>query len=324
MSIGDRPASPVAPSAFDAYYYEHCCGRPYQHDDHWLTFFGRIADRIVADIGPRKVMDAGCAMGFLVEALRARGVEAWGIDISSYAIERVDPSVKPFCRQGSITEPFPQRVDLVVCIEVLEHVLAADADAAILNFCANTDAVLFSSSPTDHREPTHVNVRPAEDWAERFARAGFFRDVDFDASVITPWAVLFRKSDEPVSRLVRRFERRLARLEHERVDLRSSTLEAHTRQRAAEEAVTTLEANVESLRAALQAAEQQTLAQSERARIAEQQLTTESGRTRHSQEAVRNLEQHVRALTERAQAAEQTIRNMERSLFWRLRKVFRR
>src|SRR5688500_7735012 len=111
--------------AFDEYYYANCCGRPYARDDHWLTFFGRIADRIVADIAPRRVLDAGCAMGLLVETLRARGVDAVGLDISSYAIDRVHESVKPFCRQGSIAEPLDGRFDLIVCIEVLEHMPAA-------------------------------------------------------------------------------------------------------------------------------------------------------------------------------------------------------
>ena len=72
------PSSPE--TWYDAWYFRHCCGRPYERSPEWLEFFGRIADRIVADIGPRTVMDVGCAMGFLVEALRDRGVEAFGID----------------------------------------------------------------------------------------------------------------------------------------------------------------------------------------------------------------------------------------------------
>jgi SAM-dependent methyltransferase len=261
-----RPPAP-APDDFDAYYYAHCCGHPYARDEHWLAFFRRIADRIVTDIAPRTVVDAGCAMGLLVEALRERGVEAWGIDISPYAIDRVHESVRAFCRQGSIAEPFAQRVDLVVCIEVLEHMARPEADAAIDNFCAHTDDVVFSSSPNDHREPTHVNVRPPEDWAELFARHRFFRDPDFDAGVISPWAVRFRKSSEPLQRVVRGFERRLARLEHERNDMREFTAEAQRKQMEAEDKAAKAEM--------------------------------------------------------RARFAEETVRNMEKSVFWKLRKLFR-
>jgi 2-polyprenyl-3-methyl-5-hydroxy-6-metoxy-1,4-benzoquinol methylase len=72
--------------AFDAYYYAHDCGLPYERNEHWLSFFGWIAERIVKEINPKTVMDAGCAMGFLLEGLRAREVEAWGVDVSEYAI----------------------------------------------------------------------------------------------------------------------------------------------------------------------------------------------------------------------------------------------
>ncbi len=40
----------------------------------------------MAEMGPKKVLDVGCAKGFLVEAVRPRGVEAFGNDISEYAM----------------------------------------------------------------------------------------------------------------------------------------------------------------------------------------------------------------------------------------------
>src|SRR5260370_9000135 len=194
-------------SAFNEYYYRNCCGQPYERSETWLRFFGLIADRIVADVNPRTVLDAGCAIGLLVEALRERGVDARGIDLSSYAIGAVPEALRPYCTEGSIAEPFGQRVDLITCIEVLEHMPADEADRAIVNFAQHTNDILFSSTPFDYREPTHVNVRLPEDWAEAFARQGFYRDVDFDAAFITKWAVrLTRRSPAP-QRLVRDYER---------------------------------------------------------------------------------------------------------------------
>lgn len=199
--------------SYGGYYYAHCCGRPYERNDLWLSFFGGIADRIVRDIAPRRVLDAGCAMGFLVETLRERGVEAWGIDLSDYAIERVHESVRPYCRVGSVTDPLDERYDLVVCIEVLEHLPAPEAALAIERLSSASDDILFSSTPSDYREPTHVNVRPPEAWAESFAQVAFIRDVDFDASFITPWAMRFRRSQEPLPRIVRAYERQIRPLE---------------------------------------------------------------------------------------------------------------
>lgn len=208
---------------YDAYYFAHCCGVPYERNEHWLGFFGGIGKRIVDEICPGSVLDAGCAMGFLVEELRNRGVDAYGLDASEYAIRRVHPSVKPYVWRGSVTEQLPQRYDLIVCIEVLEHLRPADAEKAIANFCQHADDVLFSSTPFDYKEATHINVQPPEYWAELFARHGLFHDLDFDASFITPWTARFRPRDKILHRIVRDYERRLWLLWKENTDLRSLT-----------------------------------------------------------------------------------------------------
>lgn len=184
-----------------------------------------MADRIVSGIAPRRVLDAGCALGLLVESLRTRGVEAFGLDVSTFAIANVHDSVKAFCRCASATEDLTEHYDLITSIEVLEHMPPADGEAAVANFCRHTSDVLFSSSPIDYREATHVNVQPPEHWAEQFARHGFLRDVDFDASFVTPWAVRFTKRSDPLPRIVRDYERRYSELALERNELRDSAIQ---------------------------------------------------------------------------------------------------
>lgn len=212
-------------SLFDAYYYAHCCGRPYGRQPEWFAFFGQIAERIATDIRPRKVLDAGCAIGLLVEELRNRGVEAFGVDISEYAISQVHESIRSFCWTGSVCDPFPEKYDLVVTIEVLEHMPKTDAEKALHNICQSTDDVLFSSSPFDYKEVTHFNVQPPEYWAELFARQGFFRDVDYDASFMTPWAARFRRRSDPNHLLIKDYERQFWLLWKENTDLRSLNLD---------------------------------------------------------------------------------------------------
>lgn len=202
--------SPVQSAArlFDGYYFAHGCGRPYARDAEWQAHFGRIADGIMAELQPASVLDVGCAIGLLVEALRARGVQAYGVDVSEYAISQVDPSIRPFCTLGRATEPFGRRYDLIVCIEVLEHLPPEQAQPAIANFCRHADSVLFSSSPFDYVELTHFNVQPPHYWARLFAQQGFYRDVDLDAGFLTPWAACFRRREDPPAAIVADYERR--------------------------------------------------------------------------------------------------------------------
>jgi SAM-dependent methyltransferase len=214
---------------YDDFYYRTGCGLPYERTEHWLRLFDNIAERIIRDINPRTVLDAGCAMGFLVEALRKRGVEAYGVDISEYAIQNVHPDIRPYCWVGSIAEPFPQHYDLIVTIEVLEHIPKLEAERVVANLCNHADDVLFSSGDEDLREVTHINVQPAEYWASLFASSQFFRDVDFDGTFITSWTVRFRRMNEPVHYIIMDYERQINRLVQENAAVRQVNLEQKDR-----------------------------------------------------------------------------------------------
>lgn len=253
-------AASAGGTLYDAFYYAHYCGeRAYERDPRWLAFFGSVAEQIAARIAPASVLDAGCAMGMVVESLRDRGVEAYGVDISEYAIANVREDIRPYCQVGSILQPFPRRYDLIICIEVLEHLAARDAERAVANIVAHTDDVLFSSSPKDFKETTHFNVQPPEWWAELFARHNFYRDVGFDASFVTPWAVRFRRLKGPVARVVADYERRLWWLDQDNRAQRELGLEQRNRLAEKEAAYATLEARAKDLEAALaRAAEQVT------------------------------------------------------------------
>ncbi len=287
-----RDSSSLQAADFGEFYYRNCCGQPYERNDAWLGFFGKVADRIVAEIAPKTVMDAGCAIGLLVETLRARGVDAEGIDLSTWAIEHASDAAKPFVREGSITEPFGRRYDLIACIEVLEHMPPEDAEKAIANFAAHTSDVLFSSTPFDYKEPTHVNVRMPEDWAESFARHGFYRDVDFDASFVTKWAVRFTKRAVPAHRLVRDYERRFWQLRAAELDARAFSMETQDKLAAAErerDRLAPFEPEVRDLR------------------LMRGDLTADANEAR-----------------QKLAGALSTIRAMESSVFWKLRRLLNR
>jgi cyclopropane fatty-acyl-phospholipid synthase-like methyltransferase len=280
---------PAEPSPFDEFYYRNCCGQPYERNDAWLKFFGGVADRIVSDIRPARVLDAGCAIGLLVETLRARGVDARGIDLSAWAIEHASEAAAPHVREGSIADPFGERYDLIVCIEVLEHMPPELAEQAIANFAAHTGDVLFSSTPFDYREPTHINVRMPEDWAEAFARHGFYRDVDFDASFVTKWAVRFTRRSLPVHRLVRDYERRFWQLRAAELDARSYAVDMQRKFAEIEKERDRIEPELRDLRL-LRA----------------------------------DLEADANEARQKLSGALDTIRHMEMSAFWRARLMMRK
>ena len=72
-----------------------------------------------------RVLDAGCAHGFVVEALRELDVDAEGVDASRWAVAHAPRAVARHVRRADLTKrlPFPSdSFDVVTVLETLEHV----------------------------------------------------------------------------------------------------------------------------------------------------------------------------------------------------------
>ena len=95
-------------SGYSKEYYSNYCGMEYGDEEQWSPLFQRFADHIVQDFAPKNVLDIGCAFGYMVKYLRERGVEAWGIDTSTYAISQADDKIQPYLRVASPCEDLPK------------------------------------------------------------------------------------------------------------------------------------------------------------------------------------------------------------------------
>jgi SAM-dependent methyltransferase len=232
MTTPHLPSTPLATTTEDysESYYRSGLGPPYeQSEPHWARFFGAVAAQLLQHVQISTALDVGCAKGFFVEALLRRGVDAYGVDISEYAIAAASDVVRERVSVHDLTAPLAGKWDLISCIEVIEHMDPVDAQKAIDHITAATDLVLLSSTPHDFAEPTHVNVHRPQDWAEWFAARGFFRRLNTDLSGLSPWATLFERRNLTAPAVVSLYEAELAPLREEVVVKRQAELEAHRR-----------------------------------------------------------------------------------------------
>ena len=196
----DDDNKPIYENLYDSDYYENYTNEkniPYR-DKSWEIGFERIAEHIIEEFNPKTFLDVGCAFGYLVAALRDRGVEAYGIDISEFAISQVREDIKPYCKAWSaldgIPDDFPSKYDLLSTIEVAEHLYPDDGEIFIRNICKLSDRIIFSSSPDEEEEVTHFNVQPAEYWVMKFFDNDFFNDYTKKPIFISPQCLYFHKA----------------------------------------------------------------------------------------------------------------------------------
>jgi ubiquinone/menaquinone biosynthesis C-methylase UbiE len=81
----------------------------YHYDGRWQPVAQDIINHF--DLKPGdKVLDVGCAKGFLVKDLLALEIDAYGIDISQYALLNCEPEVVGRLQIGSaVSLPFPNK-----------------------------------------------------------------------------------------------------------------------------------------------------------------------------------------------------------------------
>lgn len=170
-----------------------------------------VAQQICEKLAFHTMLDVGCSIGLLVSAMRDASVEAYGIDISEFAIGQVADRDRAYVQAQDVFSPlpesFPRHFDLVTCIEVAEHIDEERAAAFIGRLCELGSIVFFSSTPTDVTDPTHCNVQQQEYWCKLFARNGFWRCLEEDFSFLTPQAMCFVSQTKDIVHIVEEYER---------------------------------------------------------------------------------------------------------------------
>jgi len=133
-------------------------------------------------------LDYGCAKGFLVKALLYLGYDAYGYDISEYAVNNCDPEVTG--RVFSSIDELKlktQRIDWVISKDVLEHIPYEQLPVILKLFrsIANRCLIIVPLSSTSGDSPiapeynadkTHIIREPVEWWVNLFLAEGFTID----------------------------------------------------------------------------------------------------------------------------------------------------
>jgi hypothetical protein len=150
---------------------------------HWMPERTiREASSIVNQLRFENVLDFGCAKGFLVHAMRLLGKQAFGVDISEYAVKNCHPEVKAYVEKIESAEDIKGMWDLIIAKDVLEHIPKEKLSETLASLRSRCK-ILFVAVPLgdDNRyripayekDVTHVVREPENWWLTTIKTAGF-------------------------------------------------------------------------------------------------------------------------------------------------------
>jgi len=151
----------------------------------------RMAHYMITDLPisrQQKVLDFGCAKGYLVKALNLLDVDCDGVDISQYAIENVDTEIKHKCWHiDTVISPkaLKRHYEWMVAKDVFEHI-EEDALRDILERLKKNVERIFAIVPLAkddksnefvvpdyHNDVTHITIEDFDWWCGFLADCGW-------------------------------------------------------------------------------------------------------------------------------------------------------
>ncbi len=198
----------LKPEEYDARYfdgnkqdYRHNAG--YSKYERWERFEGErslgeywkdLANKFanIYALQNKKVLEIGCAKGFVVEDLREIGIDAYGIDVSAYAIGEASPAVQPYLTVGDIRTALSgygkNEFDVVFSLRTLECFSEAELPGIIseMNCISQKQFHTIDTGTLEKGPRQYYNMKPLEDWlAMDFAEGTDLISRESDKRVLT-------------------------------------------------------------------------------------------------------------------------------------------
>ncbi|MFZ6764631.1 glycosyltransferase family 2 protein [Pseudoroseomonas sp. WGS1072] len=145
---------------------------------HWDHLFMDVAPfRYIAEkYQPSAVLDIGCGIGQYLALFRRFGTaEVYGIDgVPPEAVRGVLAPADYAALDLAVPLDLGRRFDLVVCVEVAEHMAAPDALVLLDSIERHaTGRIVFSAAEPGQPGHGHINCQPLRYWLEHWAARGW-------------------------------------------------------------------------------------------------------------------------------------------------------
>jgi len=133
------------------------------------SFTPKLWNFITQRFAVRSILDVGCGEGHAVAYFNSVGIRAHGIDgLRTNVLRAVTPVAQHDLTTGSYFMP----VDMVMCVEVVEHIQEKYIDN-LLQTLANGRIVMMTHAVPGQSGHHHVNEQNSEYWVDAFTKLGY-------------------------------------------------------------------------------------------------------------------------------------------------------
>ena len=139
----------------------------------------RLAVWVKQQLDPATVLDIGCGPGIYVDSLRDQGVDARGIDID----DRVHG--KEHLTYQSLFDITDEHAEVVICMEVAEHIEPALEDQVVAKIVSTVDhTLIWTAAAVGQGGIGHINCKDKQEWADKITAAGLVRNHEKEAQLL--------------------------------------------------------------------------------------------------------------------------------------------
>jgi SAM-dependent methyltransferase len=124
---------------------------------------------------PKSVVDVGCGLGTFLKVFKAHGVsDVLGCDGSWVRRDLLVIPESEF-RSVDLKEPLKldKRYDLVICLEVAEHLPDSAADTLVRSLVDAGELIVFSAAIPQQGGQNHINEQWIDYWRPKFNRLNY-------------------------------------------------------------------------------------------------------------------------------------------------------
>ncbi len=184
----------------------------HEEDVHNLESPREIVPVIMNLLRPKSVVDVGCGIGTFLHCFKQQGVkDVLGIDGPWVNKEMLHKHLSPEEFQERDLEQkinVGKKYDLVISLEVAEHLSERSADTFVDNLASLGETILFSAAIPDQGGQNHINEQWLSYWEEKFARHHYIvhdilKPLFWDNPKVFWWykqnMVLLAPKDKPLS-----------------------------------------------------------------------------------------------------------------------------